>query len=248
MYRSDLNPRDRTATLAIVLAIHAGLGFALLNLSGNLRSVDPQRDLQIFDISVPPPPPPVVEKLPEPEKAKPKKAEGAASAKNIKSKATPVVAPKPRVVVPAPTPVVAAPVPNTGADKTQGASDVVGPGTGAGGVGTGTGSGGSGSGSGGGGDGGGSRPQLISRTLTQRDYPRALTRIWPSRTPVLVAVRVQLDGRGTDCKINRSSGVREIDIETCRLVETKLRFRPAVNGRGERYVAWYGYIQQPVNF
>lgn len=246
MYRPTTNNRDRAATIAGVALIHAGLAYAFLNLSGSLRIIEEQADLQLFDVAIPPPPPPVIEKPPEPERAKPKKEEGAASARNIESKATPVVAPKPRVVVPAKTPVVATPTPNIGAAPTQGASPVPGPGTGAGGTGSGTGSGGSGSGSGGGDDGGGTGPLLAGRALTERDYPGALRRQWPRGARVMIAVRVQLDGRGTDCKINRSSGVPAIDSETCRLAETRLRYRPAINGRGVPYVAWYGYMQFPI--
>jgi protein TonB len=234
--------------MAAVLAIHAGLAFAFLNLSGKLDQRDLQDALQVFDVSeVPPPSPPPVVEQPEPERAK--KKEGAAAPKNIESEASPVVAPKPRVVIPAPSQVVAAPIPRQGPDPSQGAAPIPGPGTGAGGAGTGTGSGGSGSGPGGGGGGGeGIRPSLISPSLTGRDYPRSLMRMWPPGARVLVAVRVQLDGRGTDCKINQSSGIPGIDMETCRLVETRLRFRPARNERGEPYVAWYGYVQYPVNF
>jgi protein TonB len=188
----------------------------------------------------------VIEK-PKPEQAKRK--EGAAAPKNIESHASPVVAPKPKIVLPVHNPVVAAPVPKQGSDPSQGAAPVPGPGTGAGGAGTGVGSGGSGTGPGGGGFGGeGTRPSLASPYLTGRDYPRSLLEMWPRGARVFVAVRVQIDGRATDCKINRSSGVPGIDMETCRMVETRLRFRPARNGRGEPYVAWYGYVQYPVNF
>ena len=249
MYRPTPSNRDRALTITAVVLIHLGLGYAFLNVSNTLRTVDPQEDLQIFDVTVPPPPPPpVVEKLPEPEKAKPKKDEGAASAKNIKSQATPVVAPKPRVVVPAKSPLVATKTPNTGAAPTQGASNVVGPGTGAGGSGTGTGSGGSGSGSGGGGDGPEGRPALISRKLTERDYPNSLRQVWPSGGRVLVIFSVQIDGRATGCTVHTSSGVPAIDQVTCSLVESKLRFRPAYNRRGEPYVEKYAYAQAPVNF
>ena len=247
MYQSRPSPRDRAATMALVLAIHAALGFVLINLSGNVREVLPQEVVEMFDVTNPPPPPPVVVKLPEPEKARPKEDEGAASARNIKSKATPVVAPKPPIVLPIPQPMPATTVPNTGSDSTQGAANVVGPGTGAGGQGTGTGSGGSGSGSGGGGSGGGTRPTVVqSTTLTMRDYPSAIRRDWPRGGRVFIAVRVQLDGRATDCKVNRSIGNPAIDAETCRLVETRVRFRPAVDGNSRPYVTWYGYIQADV--
>ena len=247
MYQPRPSPRDRAATLALVVAIHVALGFALINLSGSVREALPQDVVEMFDVTVPPPPaPPVVEKLPEPEKAKPKKDEGAASAKNIKSKATPVVAPKPPIQLPIPQPTPATTTPNTGSNSTQGAS-TPGTGTGSGGQGTGTGSGGSGNGSGGGGSGGGTRPTVVqSTTLTMRDYPSAARRNWPRGGRVFIAVRVQLDGRATDCKVNRSIGDPAIDAETCRLVETRVRFRPAVDGNGRPYVTWYGYIQADV--
>lgn len=247
MYRPIPSNRDRALTIVAVVLIHAGLAYAFLNLSGTLRTIEEQTDLQIFDIANPPLPP-IVEELPEPEKAKPKEDEGAASAKNIESKATPVVAPKPRVIIPAKPPIVAAPTPNIGAAPTQGASPVPGPGTGAGGTGTGTGSGGSGRGTGGGGTGGTeTRPSVIEQTkLTARDYPSGALRAWPRNGRVLVAVRVQLDGRGTDCKINRSSGNRGVDADTCRLVMAKVRFNPARDRDGRAYVDWYGYAQEPV--
>ena len=249
MYRSTPSSRDRVATIAAVVLIHIGLAYAFLNLSGPMRLIEEQADLQIFDIADPPPPP-IIEDPPEPERAKPTEDEGAAAPKNIESKATPVVVPKPRVDVPAKPTVVAAPVANTGAAPTQGASPVPGPGTGAGGTGTGTGSGSAGSGRGGGGSGGtDTRPSVIESTkLTLRDYPPGAARAWPRGGRVFVAVRVQLDGRATDCKINRSSGNRAIDADTCRLVQAKVRFTPARDAQGRPYVDWYGYVQAPVNF
>ena len=102
------------------------------------------------------------------QQAKPKEKEGGSAPKNINSEATPVVAPKPVVEPQRPNPVVAAEVPRAGADPTQGAAPVRGPGTGAGGLGTGTGSGLGGSGSGGGG-GVAATPAVTSRT------------VWPTR-------------------------------------------------------------------
>jgi protein TonB len=247
VYQPKPSPGDRAATIALVVAIHAGLAFALINLSGPVREALPQEVVEMFDVTDPPPPPPEVELTPEPQQEQPKREEGAASAKNIESKATPVVAPKPPISLPIPVPVPVTQTPGQGSDRTQGASNVVGPGTGAGGVGTGTGSGGSGSGTGGGGSGGqGTRPTLITPSLTRRDYPEAVANAWPrSRNAfVALAVRVQLDGRATDCKINRSSGDPGIDQWTCRLVESRLRFRPATDDRGRPIVAWYGYVQR----
>lgn len=249
MYEPHLTRRDRVVTFTMVGAIHVALAFVLINISPEARRQLPQEVVEMFDVTEPPPPEEevVVQQIPAAQEDAPKEEEGAASPENIRSRATPIVAPKPPIQLPIPQPMPVTQTPNTGSDPTQGASDRPGPGTGAGGVGTGTGSGGSGSGTGGGGSGGqGTRPTLITPSLSRRDYPDEVSRFWPrSRDAfVAVAVRVQLDGRGTDCKINRSSGVPAIDQWTCRLAETRLRFRPATDDRGRPVVAWYGYVQR----
>lgn len=253
MYHPVPTLRERAVPLVAVLLIHVGIGYALLNLTGAGAELARRSDLEIFDVILPapppppPPPPPIVEQQPAAEQARAREKQGAASPKNIKSKATPVVAPKPRVQVPTKSAVVAATTPGAGANATSGASDARGPGTGAGGTGNGTGSGGSGDGIGGGGRGGPpSRPTVIeSSKLNSSDYPLGAIRAWPRGARVDVAVRVQLDGRGTDCKVNRSSGNRGIDADTCRLVMAKVRFNPARDERGRPYVDWYGYRQEP---
>ena len=133
MYRSDLGTRDKSGALAVVVAVHAGLLFMLLQLSGKIDLTDPQSVLKTFDVTDPPPPPRTIPPPPRPaDKAKPKQKEGGSSPKNIKSEATPVTAPKPRVAPLIPNPVVVAETPRQGAQSTQGASDVRGPGTGLG--------------------------------------------------------------------------------------------------------------------
>ena len=248
MYEPRLTPRDRLATFAMVAGIHVALAFVLINISPEARRQLPEEVVEMFDVTEPPPPEEeVVQLQPAPQEDAPREEEGAASPENIRSRATPVVTPKPPIALPIPPPMPVTQTPNTGSESTQGASDRPGPGTGAGGVGTGTGSGGSGSGTGGGGSGGAAkRPVLITPSLTRRDYPEEVSRYWPrNRTAfTAVAVRVQLDGRATGCKINRSSGVPAIDQWTCRLVETRLRFRPATDDRGRPVVAWYGYVQR----
>ena len=248
MQRSLLNRRDRIGAAAAVALVHAGIVVGLLNASGGVSLSDrPEpRPIETFDVTELPPPPPRVEQARE--EPTPRE-EGAAAPPNIESRATPIVSPPPQVELPDPSPVTASETPGEGAESTQGAAPVPGPGTGAGGTGTGTGSGGAGAGPGGGGrSGGGTRPSLVSRPLRSGDYPPGLRGMWPSGGIVLVAVRVQVDGRGTDCRINRSSGVPAIDAETCRLATTKLRFRPARDERGRPFVDWYGYMQYPVNF
>jgi protein TonB len=255
MQRSVLSPRDRTGAAAAVLLVHGALALLLLNASGKVGELPSQTvPIETFDVIAPVPPEPLQPPAaPPPEPAETDdgaEAEGAAAPPNIRSQATPVVLPEPAVRLPQAPRVVASETPAQGAEATQGASPVAGPGTGAGGTGTGTGSGGAGSGTGGGGGGQAPRsPSVIqSTTLTGRDYPRAVLRAWPRGGRTFVAVRVQLDGRATDCKVNRSSGNEVVDQWTCRLVEQQVRFRPATNERGEPYVAWYGYVQTPVNF
>lgn len=241
-----LDTRDRTGAIVAVVLVHVGLALAILNLTGRIDiASEAQRTLKIFDVrEVPLPPPPPIKQAIE----KPKKAEGAAAPKNIRSKATPVVAPKPTVELPVPPKIVVTQTPAQSNEATQGASDVRGPGTGAGGVGSGIGSGGSGNGTGGGGTGIAVHPHLISRSLTARDYPRELLRVWPRGGRVLVTFDVQLDGRATGCHVYTSSGVPEIDQATCSLVETRMSFAPARDTSGRPRVDKYAYMQAPVNF
>lgn len=241
MYQPQLSRRDRAITFVAVALIHVTLAFVLINISPAARQQLPEEVVDLLSITEPPPPP-IVELQEEEERAKPEREEGAASAENIESKATPVAAPKARIPLPQPMP--ATPTPNQGNQPTQGASNVVGPGTGAGGQGTG--SGGSGSGTGGGGTGGIATRPAVVRGITNRDYPDAVARYWPRGGAVFIAVRVLPNGRATDCKINRSIGIPAIDQWTCKLVEERALFRPARDANGRPVAAWYGYIQQEV--
>ena len=247
MYRPSLSNKDRSGALAAVLAIHAGLLFAFLNLSGRIELPDPQQALEVIDILAapkPPPPPPPPQARPDPSKAK--EREGGAAPKNIKSEATPVVAPKPRVEPLIPNPVVVAETPRQGADPTQGASTVAGPGTGAGGLGTGTGSGRGGSGPGGGGDGGPvTRTRLISPPLGGRDFSQDLLRQWPRGRPLFARFRIAPNGAILQCIIDRGTGVPAIDANFCALAGRRLRFRPGFDRQGRPVADWAAYGQQP---
>lgn len=243
MYQPKSTTRDRILTIGGVVLVHVGLLFALINMSANVRQALPDEVVEMFDVTEPPPPPPpepvVIED--QPAKAKPKEAEGAASAKNIKSQATEIKDPKPRIPLPVPEPVKVSETPKTGTDSTQGASNVAGPGTGAGGVGTGTGSGGSGTGTGGGG-GGGSGVKLV-RGITNRDYPMAIQRSWPRGGRIFVRLRVQPDGRVSQCDVMRSYGDKSADQWTCSLILQRGQFRPATDASGRPIAAWFGYVQ-----
>ncbi len=242
MYRTDLNTRDKGGALAGVVAIHAGLAFALLHLSGQVTVQDLQQPLSVFDISeaIPPPPP-----LPPPppqqaQQPKPKKEEGG-SAPNIKSEATPIVAPKPRI--PTKSPVAVSETPAQGTAPTQGAAPVRGPGTGSGGAGTGTG-GGSGAGSGGGGGGGiAERARLLSPSLRSRDFPGQYRRLLSSGRAPFVMFTVLPSGRVTNCRIYQSSGDPTLDGITCSLVTSRFVYRPAFNRRGEPVESQMAYRQ-----
>lgn len=251
MQPSPLNSRERIGAITLVILVHVGVIAGLLAL-GSSQGVREslQKPLEIFDVVLPPPEPPPPPPVVVESRAAPKE-EGAAAPPARQAEAAPVKRVEPVVQLPpTPPPVIAAPTPGAGAAPTAGAAPVDGPGSGAGGQGNGTGSGGSGTGPGGGGNGGeGAGPSVIqSTTLTGRSYPREVLRAWPRGGRVFIAVRVQVDGRATDCKVNRSSGNPIVDQWTCRLVEERVRFRPAVDGQGRPEVRWYGYIQAPVNF
>lgn len=245
MYRSQLDKRDKGGAMAAVVAVHAGLLFAFLNITGRIDLADPQSAIRMFDVNeIPPPPPPPPPPPQQREQAKPKEKEGGSAPKNIKSEATPVVAPKPRIVIPPLPQIATSETPREGTAPTQGAADVRGPGTGAGGVGTGTGSGAGGGGPGGGGGGGVAvRAQKLSPSLSMRDYPPHLRRRFPRGTGVLVTFTVLTNGRVTDCKVFQSSGDAEVDNMTCALVTSRFVYRPAYNGRGEPVISKAGYRQ-----
>lgn len=242
MYRSNLNAKDRGGALTAVVAIHLILLFMLLHLSGRIVLPDPQSVLRTFDVTQPPPPvPPPAKHLAE---AKPKEKEGGSAPKNVKSEATEVVAPKPKVQPQKPNPVVVAEVPRQGVDPTQGASNVAGPGTGAGGVGTGTGSGLGGNGAGGGGDGGAvSRAQLLTPSLRSRDFPRDLRGLLERGRSPFIIFTVLPNGRVANCRIYQSSGDQRLDQFTCALVTGRFVYRPAFNRRGEPVASQNAYRQ-----
>src|SRR3982750_2604945 len=239
MYRSDLDAKDRSGAIAAVVAIHAALLFVLLNMSGRIDLTDAQKVMRVFDINQlkPPPPPP-----PPQQQARPKQKKGGAAPPNIKSEATPVVAPKPQIVIPPKPQIAATETPHQGTAPTQGAAPVAGPGTGAGGIGTGTGGGAGGNGPGGGGGGGAAYPpRLLTPTLRGRDFEPYLLQSWPRGGDVFVGLRVETNGTVSECKIFRSSGVGQIDSEVCNLAHLRFRFRPALNRSGQPVASWFGY-------
>ena len=243
-YRTDVNARDKGGAIAAVVAVHALLLVALLNLSGKIDLAHPESALTIIDLANPPPPPPPAPP-PRQREAKPREKEGGSAPKNIKSEATPVVAPKPRIETPPVQKIAASETPRQGTAPTQGASDVRGPGTGAGGTGTGTGSGTGGNGTGSGGDGGYvSPPQLVTPKLSGRDIPRELLDRWPGGATVFMRLRVDARGIVAECTVDRGTGNPAIDSALCNIAHERLRFRPALNRNGQAVAGWFGYAQR----
>ncbi|GAA4777766.1 hypothetical protein GCM10023219_27290 [Stakelama sediminis] len=216
--------KERIGAALLSCAIVAMLGFVLLAglRPSILRHIQPS--LATFEVPPSPPPPPVTR---APIRAKPDPGRAAPLAK--KALASPVVAPKPIVRIP-PRPIeTVPPVAASGESPVSGASDMADRGTGGGGEGSGTGSGG-----GGNGDGGGiaMRAEKIAGEIRNRDYPRAASRAGASGN-VIVQFTVGTDGRPHGCRTAVSSGNAALDTTTCRLIEQRFRYRPAVNGAGK---------------
>jgi periplasmic protein TonB len=223
---SDRSKRDRIVSAVAVIVLHLGIGYMLLAGFGidvvqTTRSV-----LKVSNITTqdPPPPPP-----PKVDKAKVDKPTGKASAKNIKSKASPKEAPKPKLLIKIKPVDVTAEKAGRGNDQTAGNSNQVGVGTGAGGQGDGTGAGGRG-------DGGGSaiasRAEYQSGKISNKDYPRNAAKAKVGGT-VTAYFTVLASGKVANCTIKKSSGNVELDATTCQLIEKRFHYKPARNKNGE---------------
>lgn len=202
------------------------LGALLLSGLTVRRGAQETPAMTMLDFTLPPPP------TPEPApKAKPlphRRPEGAAAPPNLKSRATEVTSPVP-AIVPIPQ-IVVAPQAASGNDASSGNAPVAGPGTGAGGEGNGTGSGGSGTG-----DGDGGTPlRWIAGSIRESDYPRAALEAGIGGT-VYLRFTVGVKGRVTDCIVTRSSGNRDLDETTCRLIVKRFRYKPSLDANGRPY-------------
>ena len=194
-------------------AVHAGLCFRCC-MSGRIDLMDPQGVLRV----VRPQRPGRRHRLrrrrrPRRSKRKPKETEGGAP-ENIRSQATPVVAPKPLIELPGPPDRGdrnAAPGnrPQPRAQPTCAGRD------GRGRIGTGTGSGAGGSGSGGGGGGGAAAPRLVTPVLTARNFPRQMLAAWPRGAQVFMRLRVDAQGVVQQCIVDRGTGMRPSTAEVC---------------------------------
>ena len=214
-YRQS-NP-DRAKAALAALIVHAAIGAAFL--TGLVVNVSerPSEVLDTFDVTLPPPPP-VVEQQESAAKGNPGEA-------GKKAEPTPIVAPKPKIELPAKPPVAAAPVAGKGAAPSAGAA-MAGTGTGAGGTGTGLGGGGTG------GSGSGFTPAQRISKIPDREYRRFVATSGMRRGRVAITVKVNTDGRPSDCRVTRSSGSPFADSLMCQLTLQFVRFRPARDPQG----------------
>ena len=239
-YQSQVDPREKGAAIVAVVAIHAVLLLALLNIAGKLDAPAPETKMRVFDFrKLPEPAPRPLERQP----SKRRQKQGNAAPRNLKSEATPVVAPEPQIRIPRIQHIAASATPRAGTAPTQGASDVPGPGTGAGGAGDGTGSGAGGNGSGAGGGGVAEPPHLASPVLRSDDFPGELLYQWPRGATLFMRLRIDPRGYVAECMIDRGSGVPVIDASVCNIVHDRLRFRPALDRSGQAVAGWFGYAQ-----
>jgi len=216
---------DRGRAAAAVALLHLALGWAIVaGLGVDVRRAV-EEPLRVFSIFEPPPPPPEIS-VPAPVRRP--DPEGAAAPPSLKSRPSPVVAPREARR----SPVRAAPEPQpapTGSAARAGASQTPGPGTGAGGEGS-----GAGSGRGGGGTGGGGTPARAQRISGSFDYSDHPERSRPGAVETVgVRFLVGADGRVRDCAVTRSSGNAKLDSTTCRLIEQRFRYRPATDAAGK---------------
>ena len=247
MYQPQLTARDRAATIAMVVALHVGLVFALINLSPPLREQLPQEVVEIFDVTEPPPPEEVVvEEIQAPQEDAPEEEEGAASAENIRSQATPVVAPKPPIQLPVPPPMPVTQTPRKGNERTQGASTWS-----------------------------GRAPARAESEREREAADRAVVpvaedragsrhdRLFSAGSPIaIIRTKFRAFGRGAErCSLQfrvlpmaGQPTARSTDRSASRRStngpaswsRNELRFRPATDASGRPVASWFGYVQREI--
>ena len=225
-YRSA-DRKDRWKAMLAAIGVTGLLGAGVLtglNVEMVRHAVD---HLQTFDIELPKPPPP--EPPPPLQPNRSSEQEGAPAA----PKPSPIVAPKPEVQLPVKETIAAATKPGTGASSASGF----------GGVGSGTGAGGTGNGTGrGSGDGAGFTPAQRISKVPNSEYRRLVRVSGINNGRVGISVRVETDGRATNCRVIAPSGSPTADSLMCELTERYVRFRPALDPQGRpvaQEIRWY---------
>ena len=226
MYAAQQN---RTASALASIAIVGGIG-AMLAFGLQAGRIEQVKDALVAIELIPPRPSPTPTPTPPPKVTQKSAPKGDPGQRNLKNKATQIVAVKPPILIVPPPPVVVATTPaNVGNATQSGASDRAGPGQGAGGFGNGLGGGGNG------GDGDGvnreAPPRPIRDRLAYKYIPDDVGE--PGETVSLgVVYLVNPDGRVSNCKVDRSSGYPRFDRIACQLIEQRFLFRPARDRAG----------------
>jgi protein TonB len=241
-YRGN-QKQDRAKALAAVALVHAALGAIILTgLDVRIVGQTVER-LQTFDITPEAPPPPIPEPPPPPRPEESSAPEEEAAPANIKSRPTPVVAPRPPIPLPIARPVNSSNVRGPeGLDRMAGASNRPGLGTGAGGQGSGFGGGGRGGTGAGAGSGAGFTPAQRISKIPDSQYRRIVAATGQRTGSVGVTLKVNVDGRPSNCRIARSSGNPTADALMCELAIGYMRWRPARDPDGRpvpQDVTWY---------
>ncbi len=227
MYASQDN---RAVSALASTAIVAGIGAMLVFGLQAGRIVEATQALIAIDLP-PPRPTPTPTPPPPPKKSEKSAPKGDPGQRNLKNKATQIVAIVPPILIVPPPPVVVATTPaNTGNATQSGASDRAGPGQGAGGYGNGLGGGGNG------GDGDGinreASPRPIRDRLAYKYIPEDVGE--PGETVSMgVVYMVNPDGHVSNCRVDRSSGYPRFDRLACQLIEERFLFRPARDRTGQ---------------
>ena len=215
-YTGTASRPDRAKAIAAVVAVHAALAFLIV--SGlNVRMISEAVErMKTFNVEIPKPPPPP----PPPPKpmAKAQQMKKPAGAPAKRAEPTPVVAPP--TPLPVRSPIPAAKVAGTGSSSTSGAGT----------SGNGTGAGGAGYGAGGGGYGAFTPARKLNK-IPNHEY-RRLAASGIAFGSVAITIRVNPDGRPSNCRVVRSSGSGYADSLMCQLTLEYVRFSPARDPQG----------------
>lgn len=226
MYAVERWSREKLASVMGVALIHALIGYALLT---GLRLDLPGKAVETLTlVELLPRPEPPKPKAPPPHRIESARPEGEASPSNLRVEPTQIVLLPPPITLPVPNPLPVAPIAGVGSAPSAGSADIPGPGYGAGGVGNGRGAGGEGDGDG---DGGWVAPRQIKGRIRDSDYPKGAGEAGLGGT-VGVRFQIEADGRVSRCAVERSSGSKELDDTTCRLIVERFRFRPSLDPGG----------------
>jgi len=215
----SVRPRDRAAALVFAAVVQAALALALL--SGFRVDLQRSRDIveRLIEIGLPPPTVVRVQPAKRPAKIALRRVEAAPKASPAPTGGSP--GPVPAHASPSVAPVVAIQpkAPPSGGGTGSSPALGAGPGGGAGGQGYGA------------DEGGGTDLVQIAGEITPRDYPRHLGDAGIGGT-VAGVFTVEANGRVSNCRVTRSSGVPELDVLTCRLIEQRFVYRPATDRYG----------------